>query len=451
MKRLCKICSLLLVACLLCGALLSCQNGAPEETKPTSDVVEPMQVEHIDIAGSLTLDMSSETLKQEVTVKSYVDGDTTHFHVPSSVVEGGVLKARYLAVNTPESTGKIEEWGKAASKYTRAALEKAVSIIVESDTDGWNLDSTGDRYLVWVWYKTEQNGEYRNLNLELLQEGLAIASNSANNRYGDLCMKAINQAKAEKLHVYSGKQDPDFFYGEAVELTLKELRCNVESYAGSKVAFNGIITKNSNNSIYIESYDSESDIYYGISVYYGFGLNGDALDILKVGNESRIVGTVQYYEAGGSYQVSGLTYQPMRPNDPANIQKISSGNTGAFREVTPAQLLQSQVTVAVGEEEKTFDFAYLSLCSSVSMKDLAVKSIYTTTDEESSSKGAMTLTCEGDGVTVAVRTAVLYDENGEKLTAADFEGKTIDVKGIVDIFDGQYQIKVLAAGDITVH
>lgn len=44
--------------------------------------------------------------KQVVTVKTYVDGDTTHFHVPEDVVPGGVLKARYLAIDTPESTGK---------------------------------------------------------------------------------------------------------------------------------------------------------------------------------------------------------------------------------------------------------------------------------------------------------------------------------------------------------
>ena len=61
----------------------------------------------VDYASQLTLDMNSETIKQEVTVEAFIDGDTTHFKVPTSVVSRGVLKARYLAVNTPESTGKI--------------------------------------------------------------------------------------------------------------------------------------------------------------------------------------------------------------------------------------------------------------------------------------------------------------------------------------------------------
>lgn len=87
----------------------------------------------VDYASLLKLDMSSETLKQVVTVKNYVDGDTTHFNVPQNVAEGGVLKARYLAIDTPESTGKIEAYGKKASKFTKEKLSSASSILVESD------------------------------------------------------------------------------------------------------------------------------------------------------------------------------------------------------------------------------------------------------------------------------------------------------------------------------
>ena len=156
-------------------------TATPTETTgtPGGDVEPPAS---IDYASSVKLDMESSTLKQTVTVKTFVDGDTTHFYVPNSLVDGGVLKARYLAVNTPESTGKIEEWGKAASKFTKSKLSTAESIIIESDDDKLNADSTGGRYLVWVWYRTSATEEYRNLNIEILQNGLAIASNSANNR-----------------------------------------------------------------------------------------------------------------------------------------------------------------------------------------------------------------------------------------------------------------------------
>ena len=106
-----------------------------------------------DFAASVRLDYTSGTKKQAVTVKTFVDGDTTHFSVPESVDPSGVLKARYLACNTPESTGKIEEWGKAAARFTREKLENAEEIVIESDGGAWNADSTGTRCLVWVWYR----------------------------------------------------------------------------------------------------------------------------------------------------------------------------------------------------------------------------------------------------------------------------------------------------------
>ena len=266
------------------------------EPNPSESGSESGNKDAVDYAASVKLDMSSTTAKTEVTVKAFVDGDTTHFHVPTSVMPNGVLKARYLGINTPESTGKIEEWGKKASRFTKEKLSSATSIVIESDTAEWNADSTGDRYLVWVWYKTAESEEYRNLNIEILQEGLAIASNSANNTYGSTCMKAINQAKELKLNINSGQKDPDFYYGDIVELTVKELRANTDAYNGMKVAFTGIVsTNNGNNSVYVEQYDAETDMYYGFAIYYGFNLSGMGLEVLSPGNEVRIVGSLQYY------------------------------------------------------------------------------------------------------------------------------------------------------------
>ncbi len=445
-----KTFSIILTVCMAIALMSGCQGNTPGGQNVTPSPTEGI-LEIKDYAASVELNMQSDSKKQEVTVKTFVDGDTTHFYVPEGFNDTGVLKARYLAINTPESTGKIEEYGKTASNFTKETLSKAVSIIVESDTNEWNLDSTGERYLVWVWYKTSESENYRNLNIEILQNGLAIANSSANNRYGSTCMAALNQAKAQKLNVQSGQKDPNFYYGDAIELSLKELRCNPEAYNGLKVAFNGIVSINSgNNSVYVEEYDAETNMYYGMTVYYGFNLDGPGLDILSVGNEARIVGTMQYYETGGTWQVSGLTYRRMKPDDPGNIQKISDGHAGAFLLTDADTFVNGKVTVEREEGAKTFDYAALAMNTSVSMQNLKVKDIYTTSNEESSSKGAMTLTCEIDGVTVTVRTAVLLDENNNLVTADAFEGKTIDVRGIVDYFDGEYQIKVFNLKDITV-
>ena len=448
---------LLLVAILLCSLTGCAEEPQTEETTIPTETTEAVQETtteapfvEMDYAASVELDMTTPTAKQEVTVKQFIDGDTTHFFVPTSIMSGGVLKARYLAINTPESTGKIEEYGKKASAFTKEKLSSATSIIIESEDGNWNADSTGDRYLVWIWYKTADSDTYRNLNIEILQNGLAIANSSANNRYGDACMAAINQAKTLKLNVYSGQPDPDFYYGEAVELTLRELRTNIESYNGVKVAFNGVVTMNNNNSVYVEAYDPETDMYFGMAVYYGYNLNGQGLDILNIGNEVRIVGSVQYYEAGGTWQVSDLDYRMMKPDDPNNIQKLSEGHTPAYLLTDPRTFDEGRVEVLINDETVVFDYAQLALNSSIEMKGLYVYDAYTTSKEDSASKGAMTLYCEVDNCRIAIRTIVLYDENGELVTQDQFLGKTIDVRGLVDYYNGDYQIKVFDVQGITI-
>lgn len=430
----------LALACLLLCLAAGAGPGRGEEAAPL-----------VDYAGQVKLNLASETVKQAVTVKTFIDGDTTHFLVPQGVVKTGVMKARYLAINTPESTGKIEEYGKKASEFTRDRLSAATSILIESDNGRWNLDSTGGRHLVWVWYKTAETEDYRNLNIEILQNGLAIANSSANNRYGDACMAAIAQAKARKLNVHSGQRDPDFYYGEAVELTLKELRCHPEAYTGVKVAFQGVITLNDGGSVYVEDFDAETGLYYGMPVYYGYGLNGEGLDILSVGNRSRIVGTLQYYEVGGTYQVSGLSYRLMRPKDPNNIQKLSEGHAPAYVLTSADTFVNGTVALEDEDAALPFDYAALALGTTLEMRGLSVKSVYMTDAEGSASLGGMTLTCEQEGVPLLVRTAPLRDASGALVTGDALLGRVIDVKGVVDFFDGAYQIKVFSLSGITIH
>lgn len=439
-KSFVKILSLLLVIGLLAGCQPNQDPG--ESTAP--------QIQTVDYAASVKLDRENGCKQEEVTIKLHIDGDTVHFN--SQQFDGGVLKARFLGVNTPESTGKIEEYGKTASEFTKEKLANAESIIVESDTANWDADSTGGRYLVWVWYKDKGAGEYRNLNIELLQEGLAIASSSANNRYGSTCTAAIDQAKRLKKNVHSGQKDPNFFYGAAAEIDLKELRTNVADYNGAKVAVTGVITMHYNNGFYLERLDPETGLYYGMYAYYGFNFNG--MHLIKVGSEVRIAGNVS--EFSGSWQISGMTYSDFIPTDD-DVKKLSDNNEPAFTLTDPATFASGKVDIDMVDPEteevtkKTFDYAELAMGTSVEMRNLQVKSVYTTQSDKDTSNGAMTLTCEADGVTVSVRTIVLTDDSGNIITADAYRGKTIDVKGIVDCFDGDYQIKVMDDNYITVH
>ena len=441
----------MLAVILVVGVFAGCQDTGNSTASTSSQA----QLEFTDYAAGLKLDMTSSTWKMEVTVKSFIDGDTTHFNVPTEISPDGILRARYLCVNTPESTGKIEEWGKKASNFTKEKLKNATSIYVESNDDKLNADSTGGRYLLWIWYRNSDSEDYRCLNIELIQNGLSISCGTIAERYGDVASLAFQQAKAHKLDVHSGQKDPDFYYGDAYEVDLKGLRTNIALYENCKVAFEGVVTRNNSNTVYVEAYDAETDMYYGISVFYGYE-TGELLNILKVGNLVRIVGTVTYYETGGTWQVSGLTYREFKPSDPGNTLLVESGHTAANVLTDPELFNTGKVTVEVmnelGSEEvttKTFDYAALAMNTSIRMEGLYVKSIYTT-QNGGDSDGAMTLTCEVNGQTIIVRTIVLYDADGNKLTQEDFLNKTINVTGIVDYFSGEYQIKVFTTAEIEV-
>ena len=470
MKNFTKLLVLLLVLSMLAGCFAACDSGEPnedttaatEDSAPESVTQGEAELEFVDYASTVKFNPDSGRAHANVTVRTFVDGDTTHFNIDHPTFDGGILKARYLGINTPESTGQIEPWGKKASGYTKETLSKATSIIVESDSASWNPDSTGERFLVWVWYKTADSEDYRCLNLEILQQGLAVSSKSSDTVYADVCVTILNQAVKHKLHVHSKEKDPDFYYGAAMPMTLKELKTNIESYKGKDVSFEGVVVRNSNQTAYIEEYDEETGLYFGIQVYYGFNLGFFGEEILTVGNRVLVVGSVQYYETGGTYQIADIKYHAMRPDDPENIQKISDGHEGAYAEVSAKDLLTGKVDIEVTSvdeegnetvETKTFDRGFLTMHGSASLKDLVITRIYTTQNEDSSNFGALSITCIAqDGTEIVLRTIVLKDADGKTITADKFPiGSVIDAKGVVDVYNGVYQLKVFSASDITFH
>ena len=450
MKRRLSIISLLLLLCIVIGSLASCEGMFGGEDTPPEHV-------HVDIAGTVSLDMNSETIKMEVSVKNYIDGDTTHFNVSSSVDPSGVIKARYLAINTPESTGKIEEWGVAASRFTKDKLSNAASIIIETDGATWEYDGNG-RALLWVWYKPSADAEYRNLNLELLQNGLAWGSKAEEGRYGKVALDATAQALKEKLYLFSEEKDPDFPYEQAKKITIKELRTSLAEYGleseyyNKRVAIEGTVVYNADYTVFIVDTDPESGLTYGMQLFLSY--DNDLANMLLPGNRARVVGVVKDHY--GEFQVTDLRYNAMRPNDPANTALISTGNPVVYNEITVEQFY-SNVKVNIDDEtEKTFKFANVSLSTPVELKNLKVVDTYTTSNG-GSNDGAITITCKVGDVEIDIRTAVLKDANGNVVKESAFAGKTIDVKGIIEYFDlnntgnGTYQVKVNYLSNITIH
>ena len=245
-------------------------------------------------------------------------------------------------------------------------------------------------------------------------------------------------------------------------MTLKELKINITEYIGARVAFEGVIVKNSDGSVFIESYDEEDGMYYGISAYYQTsGLDGFGLELLQVGNKLRFAGVVG--EFNGSYQITDLKYDVWDTENAKNMSLISTDNVPAYQEVTYLHFdpQSNQGCVSVQTEvdgevvTKELPFMFLAQDASVSMKNLYVNSAYTT--QKGDSKGAISLYCTVNGVEIQVRTGVLRDANNNLITQDQLLGKTIDVKGTIDYYlpegksEGTYQIQVFSINDITIH
>lgn len=254
---------------------------------------------------------------------NYVDGDTTHIETSNL---GYTVKIRYLSIDTPESTDKIEEWGLSASNYNKFVytgdknyLKNIVgngirdedlsqnqggmtTVILMSQAFAKNCDkatvtelnlgseekgiyaSTTDgnqRDLAYVWYSTAKNptkDTFRCLNLEMVYQGFSFGTGSMEDTspYIYKMFDAANlNAEANRRHLHSGVRDLNYHYWSQPGQTPKRLTLD-ELYASAP---------------------SDPDIrYYPESVY------ADKKTLYKIhGYVSRKVGTSFYMQTKPSY------------------------------------------------------------------------------------------------------------------------------------------------------
>lgn len=268
-----------------------------------------------------------------VTLSALTDGDTTRFKSGNDTVI-----IRYYCIDTPESTGSVEKWGKAASLFVKEKLSNAELIVLESSTGGRpEKDSYGTRYLGYVWYKTANDDNLKNLNLELIENGFTEnkALETADYAYYDYMSKANKFAKSIKLRIYSDLEDP-LYSTDPAQVTVKDLLedinsedsqyYNAESDAGSKVIFDAYLeslstSDSGTNTFKAVQYDAETGKKYEINLYAGYSSYSSSR--MKLGTLYRIIGTIQKYN--GSFQISGVEYneiyQEQLPNGSFILQK----------------------------------------------------------------------------------------------------------------------------------
>nr|WP_243137134.1 thermonuclease family protein [Desulfofundulus thermobenzoicus] len=116
------------------------------------------------------------------------------------MANGREEKVRFIGVNTPESTNKIEPYGKEAAAYTKSRLNGR-KVWLEKDVA--ERDKYG-RLLAYVWLSPpKDDGEAevraRMYNAELLLNGYAqVMTVPPNVKYADLFAKLQREAREAK-------------------------------------------------------------------------------------------------------------------------------------------------------------------------------------------------------------------------------------------------------------
>ncbi len=215
-------------------------SGTIAESSSKAPAISSTSVyEHIDYVSSLKLERSYQGKKffedgiEEATVQTITDGDTSTFKLKNS---GRTITVRYLGIDTPESTAGYDKWGKAASVWNKSILSNVTNIVIESNDRKANVDTNGTRYLAFVWYKTSPDGEWRNLNLETLQEGYTAYTGTASTirgNYHEVFTNANLQAIREQKHLYGNEEDI-YYPSEVLPVSLKELNSNYSKYYDEK-------------------------------------------------------------------------------------------------------------------------------------------------------------------------------------------------------------------------
>lgn len=139
--------------------------------------------------------------KKLVTLDKCVDGDTAWLQV-----NGEKTKIRFLAIDTPESTNKVEAYGKEASEFTCNLLTNAHTIEIEYDEKADKKDKYG-RTLVWIFV----DGEL--LQNKIIEQGLAqVKYIYGDYKYTDILKETQETAKQKGIGIWSNSNENTVSY-----------------------------------------------------------------------------------------------------------------------------------------------------------------------------------------------------------------------------------------------
>jgi endonuclease YncB( thermonuclease family) len=379
MKKSPLFLSLIAIATLLSGCGPSANPTSSEAvsspSESTSSSITPIDY-FTNGSVALSLDYAGKDFYKDgigqVSLYTPIDGDTAHFTPLVKTTSALVIKSRFWGIDTPESTGQIQEYGKEASNFTTAQLEDANkngTIVVSSPFTEYKVpehDSTGTRYVSLIWVNfTKKNAPYTELhllNLYIVQNGLSWVKNVADMpQYSDTFYAAEAQAKALKYNLFSGLPAPLFNYGDYEDISLLDIKREVvakikdpthkNKYDGAKVRVTGTVAGYAGNILYIESYFNsetgstvEGGEYAGVNIFTG--MSAISSRFTKVNTYIQVSGVAEDSDNFG-FQITGATFPNVNsdPVDPKEAEVLikAADNTDEYSLYT----FQYKTTAAV--------------------------------------------------------------------------------------------------------
>ena len=451
---------------------ISIEEVSSSEETSSSEEESSSELSLIDYAAEthLTEDYFGKSFLKDgigqVDLKQKIDGDTAHFYPVGT--KSNLIKARYNCIDTPESTGMIEPYGYGASDRNGELLASAKTIVLSTDPADQGdkgsvpvTDSTGGRYLTYIWVSEKANAphdELRLVNLILVQEGWSKQKSATGKQFANAFLNANNQAMQAGLNIWSGQDDPDERYQKAKaqssEVSLKNIVEGKNAvgedfdWVGSKATFEATVaaTGPDKGACYLnEDIDGKR---YGIYVFTQYK---ELKPLTVIGNRVKITGTVARFgedeESGdeGTLQLVDAKYSPW--GQEGDIETLEKGN-GTYQELTGSikdLAIEDNINVICSLKG-------LTCYGGKAVQDTATKTAFAFTLWCRDSAGEEINIRIDDGLAIYPGDQPGGDNTQPRVQSIEYfkSATNIDVKGAMVTYYGRYQIKLCTRTDLVV-
>ena len=392
----------------------------------------------------------------QVKLDTAIDGDTAHFRPVVTTTSNEKIKIRFYGIDTPESTGKIQPYGHAASVFTSEKLNKAQSngtIVISTPGEGYKVpvkDSTGSRYLGLVWInETKKNAPYDELvllNLWIIQEGYSWINNLEKcPEYRDVFLDVEAQSKAFKLKLFSGEPDGDFNYGDYETTSILEMKNEItqqildpshkNAFNNKKVRVTGTVAGFVNNTLYLQCFYSKEDgsekdegEWAGINIYTGMGSIPARYKELNA--VIMVCGTALDSDSFG-FQISGCTFPQLKSNETDSTARVmikAEDNVDPEYKLVPFEYTVNELNQAVKDK----DFTALN-CAIKITDEFTVTNVYISDSNDITLRLNNAGSYDYDKFVIYITFSYKGDPDDDVTiwdTKADYLNKTFTVEGV---------------------